>query len=523
VLALTMLTVIMLFPKSFALTHITDCTTLTQQGETYVLDNDIIDSTAQTCINIQADNVVLDCQGHTIAGVQTPNSIGINVDKHNYVRISNCVLTGWVYGIYLNYTIENEVNINTLRWNFFGIYINKLGNGDFIHDNLVTKSYNYGIHATDGNGITISMNKIVENWDGIRLFGTVNSIIASNDISNNNDIGLILDYDYDNIQGSNNNQITYNNITNNGISGILVQSSAFNLIYNNIFNNTVNYRLLGMLYPNFWSIDLQQGPNVWNPSISYIGGNAWFSPDGTGYSETCVDSDNNGFCDNQYVLANNNIDYLPIAKTIGQNAPTSTAVCGNKICEAGEDVNNCPQDCAGTCGDGICNPYYESRKNCPQDCGQVQPVCGNNVCESDENVNNCPQDCSGTCGDNICNPYFENVYNCQRDCAGTCGDNICNNYFGENPVNCPQDCQGYCGDGICNPYYENQNSCPLDCGQPQQQPVCGNGICEAGEDENNCPQDCLVTPPTGHVISGGSVILGLIVALAIAYFIFKKR
>ena len=46
-------------------------------------------------------------------------------------------------------------------------------------------------------------------------------------------------------------------------------------------------------------------------------------------------------------------------------------VCGNGVCEPGEDVSNCPQDCPGYCGDGICNPYYENVSNCPQDCGEA--------------------------------------------------------------------------------------------------------------------------------------------------------
>jgi len=163
-----------------------------------------------------------------------------------------------------------------------------------------------------------------------------------------------------------------------------------------------------------------------------------------------VDCCNNNDCPTNYACQN----YVCVQQ----------AVCGNKICESGENVNNCPQDCAGTCGDGICNPYYESRNNCPQDCGQVQPVCGNNVCESGENVNNCPKDCAGTCGDGVCNPYYENQNNCPQDCGQVqpnCGNKICES--GENVNNCPQDCSGVCGDGVCNKYYENSTNCPQDC------------------------------------------------------------
>ncbi|HZI12676.1 MAG TPA: hypothetical protein VE153_20000 [Myxococcus sp.] len=42
----------------------------------------------------------------------------------------------------------------------------------------------------------------------------------------------------------------------------------------------------------------------------------------------------------------------------------------------------------------------------------------------------------------------------------TCGNGYCDN--GENQLDCPQDCMGYCGDGYCDP--EEYYNCPLDCG-----------------------------------------------------------
>ncbi len=44
-------------------------------------------------------------------------------------------------------------------------------------------------------------------------------------------------------------------------------------------------------------------------------------------------------------------------------------VCGNGVCEIGEDAVNCPQDCStAVCGNGICEPP-ETAQSCPQDCG----------------------------------------------------------------------------------------------------------------------------------------------------------
>lgn len=120
-----------------------------------------------------------------------------------------------------------------------------------------------------------------------------------------------------------------------------------------------------------------------------------------------------------------------------QSSKTFTAEfrisCGDNICDAWEDVTNCPGDCKG-CGDGQC----------------VAP----------ENANACAVDCPVTCGDNICSPS-ENSQTCLRDCPASCGDDICT--ADENASTCPADCRAVCGDGMCTTG-ENSATCPTDCG-----------------------------------------------------------
>jgi hypothetical protein len=43
-----------------------------------------------------------------------------------------------------------------------------------------------------------------------------------------------------------------------------------------------------------------------------------------------------------------------------------------------------------------------------------------------------------------------------------------------------------CGDGVCEPSRgESGASCAADCPA-----LCGDGVCQAGEDTHNCPSDC---------------------------------
>jgi len=74
---------------------------------------------------------------------------------------------------------------------------------------------------------------------------------------------------------------------------------------------------------------------------------------------------------------------LSLAACAMQDAPTppADAVCGNDLCESGENHSTCPADC---------------------DAGPVNPVCGNDVCENGETAASCLSDCDN--GDPTCDP-----------------------------------------------------------------------------------------------------------------------
>lgn len=68
------------------------------------------------------------------------------------------------------------------------------------------------------------------------------------------------------------------------------------------------------------------------------------------------------------------------------------SVCGNKSCEIGESIDNCPSDCNlfEANNNGVCG-FQENIKNSPADCNIN---CGNGICEKSE-IYNCPKDCLG--------------------------------------------------------------------------------------------------------------------------------
>ncbi len=115
-----------------------------------------------------------------------------------------------------------------------------------------------------------------------------------------------------------------------------------------------------------------------------------------------------------------------------------------------------------TCGDGVCTPPEDST-TCPQDCPAGGLTCGDGVCEPPEDEINCPPDCAVA----LC-----------RDETAECGAGAC--------------CPGLVEVGFCELGSDGLCVC-MDCGSVCR--ACGNGVCEANENECMCPQDCAVGTP----------------------------
>lgn len=204
-----------------------------------------------------------------------------------------------------------------------------------------------------------------------------------------------------------------------------------------------------------------------------------------------------------------------------------------------------PEDfaCEDMCGDGECQemvcqadgcPCAEDELICEEDCGEQGPRCGDGTCDPNEDCGICFQDCkcespaechnrecvvpecgsAGDCNDeNACtkdecffaghpNAYcgYEDIKKCRDndgccpggctsvdddDCKVECGNDVCEE--GEDEENCEEDCvsEPECGDQVCDEYEEE--TCPQDCYDYE----CGNYECEPGEDYETCPEDCV--------------------------------
>ncbi|BBE42452.1 NosD domain-containing protein [Conexivisphaera calida] len=227
------------------------------------------------------------------------NDIYIIQGKNIIIEDSNFSYGG-DWGIY-SYQLWKNTNI-TIRDNYFSHIgdsaIEVAGNNYTIADNIICSSYE-GIYV-EGSDNEVINNILSYNNKGVYFIGAYNNTLARNSVTANN-VGLEIDASYG-------NEIFSNIILGNGLGMRLFYSSR-NLIYNNLFDNEINTNVSNGF--NYWNTTLQNGENIVGGGV--IGGNAWFDPQGNGFSQTAPPSSNNHYlCNEPFVINQNNTDYLPL-------------------------------------------------------------------------------------------------------------------------------------------------------------------------------------------------------------------
>ncbi len=280
---------------------ITNCTTIDVPGN-YHLDADIINSTASVCINITANNVSFDGQGHKIDGVDSSGSHGISISRssleNTYVIIRECTLTDWYMGIYLSQANNNTIEGCNAFSNSKGVYLSYTYNNTIENSNISSNGDTGVYLGTSDRHCVVKDNTINSNNCGIRVSETDNLI--ENNTLDYNGVGAEIC-----CTSAVNNTLYYNTIKGNDYGIELGDQTGINgpnTFYNNYINNTNNYYFDGTVYNNTWNTT--QCGNWWSG----------FSDNST----ACNDTNGDGICDNPYQLADNNTDYKPIA---GDNWP----------------------------------------------------------------------------------------------------------------------------------------------------------------------------------------------------------
>jgi PGF-pre-PGF domain-containing protein len=196
---------------------------------------------------------------------------------------------------------------------YAGIYLYQCS-GCTLENNKLTDN-GYGIHLLQSNTSTLSGNTANDNVAyGIYLGNSKNNVVSGNKVDNSYSGIYLGASDYNTISG--------NTVTNNENLGFYECSECdYNTVYNNYFNNT-KVSLNGGT-GNSYNTTKTEGTNIIGGS--YLGGNYWGKPDGTGFSDTAVDSDGDGIADSAYEISSKYSDYLPLVYPSSSEATAPTA------------------------------------------------------------------------------------------------------------------------------------------------------------------------------------------------------
>jgi parallel beta-helix repeat protein len=213
---------------------IDSCQNLTVQGETYTLSDDISWSgTYGGCLNMGADGIVLDCQGHWINGTDETYTYGVYNDGFDGVTVRNCKIARMDHAIYWHMGADNcVIRENTLSLNDnAGIALefnctNNTISGNTLSDDGVAVSLVFGC-----NGNRITGNDARDIGDSCVYVGSSssNNVIAGQQCANAF-FGVYLDAESD-------NNTVSNNSIEGGSSGIILHSDSND---NEIRGNTVS-------------------------------------------------------------------------------------------------------------------------------------------------------------------------------------------------------------------------------------------------------------------------------------------
>jgi parallel beta-helix repeat protein len=213
------------------------------------------------------------------------NQLGLLLENSQDIKVLQNTLSSNLDGIYLFKSKLNEVEGNNVSLNNGeGITLFRSIENSILSNTLLGNQYALALIQSDNN--EISYNTASENVGGIQLQGSHNNLVNWNSLYNN-DIGMYL------LNNCTENKITYNDISLNFGSGIILVKTRNNTFHhNNIIEN--NKQLTLTLSFDNWHDEDNKG-NYWS---DYKGN----------------DTDEDGVGDTG--IPHNNVDFYPLIEPV---------------------------------------------------------------------------------------------------------------------------------------------------------------------------------------------------------------
>ena len=404
-------------------------------------------------------------------------------------------------GIFMDASNENIIKRTASTFNSrMGMYVERSDNNTFSKI-IVSDNEERGLDIYRSQENVFNEIDLLTNGIGIYAHGSDLNKVKDNIFSGlkvkDNDCGLHLQYPTES------NEFYSCEIADNqhGLrfsGGISDHQNKDNVFADNYFSNEQNvvcdyYGNNCTIGLNLFSVDAQVKETIIG-TYNY-GGNFWGRPDGTGYSQTCIDSDNNSVCDEPYLVFGDaeNYDHLPLK---GDSQARPIAPCLNGI----KDGDETDVDCGGSCPACVLGRNCSLNTDCQSMfCNQTSMKCENisiNMCSDGIlNQDETDVDCGG-----VCDPCSLNM-SCRQgiDChSGLCINNTCslpldckNSYQDVNETDI--DCGGVCQPCGLHKYCVVNRDCKSNyCrqGMCEPEPDCSNGYQDGDETDIDCGGSC---------------------------------
>jgi len=170
------------FANSTHCTVISSAPTTLSKAGLYCLTDDLSHSTGGAAIEIDADNVTVDLNGHTIRATRSPGEAevsyaGVTVSGHKYFSIIDGVISGFTFGVFVSDTFKGHAegglvaDLKVIKASD-GIAVSYAG--CIVRNNIVTETTTvsgqngatiYGV-VVDGTGNQVTGNRIYATANG---------------------------------------------------------------------------------------------------------------------------------------------------------------------------------------------------------------------------------------------------------------------------------------------------------------------------------------------------------------------
>ena len=169
--------------RNFVVTNGLVCGTFNTHNQIYTLTQNV--SSTETCFNITAQNITIDCNNYAIIGDNNINNKGIFINNSNTL-IKNCRLINWSTDVYVE-NVNNLTLFNITGGSEYGLIVNGTSNSNFT-DISFSNISNRGIWVTNNshnNAFTNININTTEAGHGIYIDSGENNVIdCTNDLIN---------------------------------------------------------------------------------------------------------------------------------------------------------------------------------------------------------------------------------------------------------------------------------------------------------------------------------------------------